>query len=104
MLPRAKFTPQHAQFSTHILCLCRKTVIPLLLGDAIPRPDRSVEEKELHCRAMMLLFKPWQEFKDLKEDDNSWADAFEREAFSLRLLAIIRNMNVENECKDACDT
>ncbi|KAG1727125.1 hypothetical protein EDB19DRAFT_1643201, partial [Suillus lakei] len=84
----------HAQFSTHILCLHGKAVIPLLLGDTIPCPDQSEEEYELHCRAMMLLFKPWQDLQDLKGDHHSWADVFEKEAFSPRLSAIIKNMNV----------
>ncbi|KAG2145269.1 hypothetical protein DEU56DRAFT_732367, partial [Suillus clintonianus] len=103
MLPRATFAPQHAQFSTHMLRLRSKKVVPLLLGDALPRPDQSEEENELHCRAMMLLFKPWREFSDLKSDVESWVDAFEKETFPSRLLAIIKNMNVENECKDARD-
>ncbi|KAG1788113.1 uncharacterized protein HD556DRAFT_1245603, partial [Suillus plorans] len=103
MLPRAKFEPGHTQVSTHILRLRSKLVVPVLLGDSIPRPDQSDEEYELHGRAMMMLFKPWRNLKGLKGDNDNWATAFEKETFPPNLSVIIQNMNVENECKDARD-
>ncbi|KAG2133018.1 hypothetical protein DEU56DRAFT_739132, partial [Suillus clintonianus] len=102
-LPRAQFLPQHTQFGTHILCLRNKPVIPVLLGNTLPRPDRTCEEYEEYCRAMLLLFKPWRILRELKGDGITWHEVFEREKFSPKLLAIIRNMNIENECKDARD-
>jgi hypothetical protein len=49
LLPRAKFAQGHAQFTTHILRLHSKLVIPVMIGDAIPCPDQSDEEYELYC-------------------------------------------------------
>ncbi|KAG1856611.1 hypothetical protein C8R48DRAFT_675009 [Suillus tomentosus] len=86
MLPRAKFAQGHTQVATHILRLCKKFVVPVLLGNTIPRPDKSDKEYTLHCRALMLLFKPWRNLRDLKGEPS-----------------IIKNMDIENECKDARD-
>ncbi|KAG1856607.1 hypothetical protein C8R48DRAFT_608114, partial [Suillus tomentosus] len=103
MLPRAKFAQGHTQVATHILRLCKKFVVPVLLGNTIPRPDKSDKEYTLHCRALMLLFKPWRNLRDLKGDHVSWSDAYAKETFPSKILAIIKNMDIENECKDARD-
>lgn len=104
MLPRAKFVERHSQFGSHILQMREKYVIPVLLGDAIPWPDRSSECYERYCRAMMVLFKPWRDFETLKGENDSWTQAFEKESFPPAILSVISNMNIENECKDARDT
>ncbi|KAG1886348.1 uncharacterized protein F5891DRAFT_930619, partial [Suillus fuscotomentosus] len=78
-------------------------VVPVLLGAAIPRPDGSTEEYETFCRAMLILFKPWRSFQELKNNDDTWAESFSRQHFAPGLHKIIQNMNVENECKDARD-
>jgi hypothetical protein len=57
----------------------------------------------MYCRAMLLLFKPWQFLESLKSEDDSWSEAFEKKSFLPKLIRIIKNMNVENECKDARD-
>ncbi|KAG0701017.1 hypothetical protein DFH29DRAFT_806865, partial [Suillus ampliporus] len=101
---RARFDEQHNQFNSHVLRLREKKVIPVLLGDAIPRSDRSPESYECYCRAMMMLFKPWRDLQSLKGTNETWSEAFETETFEPRLLSVIRNMNIETECKDARDT
>ncbi|KAJ7927863.1 hypothetical protein B0H13DRAFT_1569799, partial [Mycena leptocephala] len=75
----------------------------VLLGDKLPRPDRGAAEKDKWCRAMMILFKPWRELRDLKNVGETWSAAFERTQFSGNALQIMTNMNVENECKDTKD-
>ena len=51
---------------------------------------------------MLILFKLWQNVSDLKEPGVSWSVAFDSVNFSEHALDIIKNINVENECKDAC--
>ncbi|KAG2738982.1 hypothetical protein P692DRAFT_20667567, partial [Suillus brevipes Sb2] len=80
-----------------------KSVVPVLLGDAIPHPDGAEEDYNKYCQCMMILFKPWRDLRSLKGGHITWIEAFEAETFSLPLKAIIRNMNVEKECKDARD-
>lgn len=81
----------------------KKQVIPVLLGDAIPQPDGAEEEYEKYCRCMMMLFTPWRDLRCLKGEHRTWIEAFEQETFSPAKTAIIRNMNVEKECKEARD-
>ncbi|KAG2155407.1 hypothetical protein DEU56DRAFT_696574, partial [Suillus clintonianus] len=81
----------------------RNFVIPVLLGDALPRPNGSEEDYEKYCRCMMMLFKPWRDLRSLKGQHSTWTEAFQTETFSPIIAALIRNMNVENECKDARD-
>ncbi|KAJ7435577.1 hypothetical protein B0H11DRAFT_1634652, partial [Mycena galericulata] len=75
----------------------------VLLGDRIPRPDRSAAEKDKWCRAMLILFKPWRSVRDLEDADESWTETFQKTHFSESALATMANMNIENECKDARD-
>jgi hypothetical protein len=53
---------------------------------------------------MLILFKPWRQITDLKAPGVSWRSAFESTVFTDRALEIMKNMNVENECRDARDT
>lgn len=103
-LLRARFSDQHSQYESHILRMRRKPVIPVLLGDAIPQRDGSEEEYEKYCQCMMLLFKLWRNIRTLKGNHSTWAKVFETKTFSLAIAVIIRNMNIEKECKEAQDT
>ncbi|KAF8143074.1 hypothetical protein K438DRAFT_1634312, partial [Mycena galopus ATCC 62051] len=81
----------------------RVPCINVLLGPSIPRSDRGPEERERWCRAMLILFKPWRSIKDLRLQHEKWSAAYERTTFSVYALQIMRNMCVEDECKDARD-
>ncbi|KAG1856861.1 hypothetical protein C8R48DRAFT_554801, partial [Suillus tomentosus] len=78
-------------------------VVPVLLGPGIPRSDGSEEDYECYCCSILLLFKSWRDLGDLRAECTTWSAAFDACDFSPSLKAIIRNMNVENECKEACD-
>ncbi|KAJ7656082.1 hypothetical protein DFH06DRAFT_899625, partial [Mycena polygramma] len=77
--------------------------VNILLGDRMPRPDRTAGEKDRWCRAMLILFKPWRCLKDLKAGQETWTAAFNRTVFSDSARKVMDNMNIENECKDAKD-
>jgi hypothetical protein len=47
---------EHPEFDTHGIRLHSARVVPVLLGDNIPRKDIN---KEAFCWLMLLLFKPW---------------------------------------------
>ncbi|KAJ7720618.1 hypothetical protein B0H16DRAFT_1226048, partial [Mycena metata] len=78
-------------------------VVNVLLGDKLPRPDRSPTEKQKWYRAMLILFKPWRSLRDLRAPTETWQEVFDTTHFSPGSLEIMKNMNVENECKDARD-
>lgn len=98
---KGQFLSGHLQYLSHCLRLCSKAVVPVLLGSSMPHNDRSEEEYESYCRAMLLLFKSWWNFAEIKGEYITWREAFEAHEFLPELLMIINNMNVENECKDA---
>ncbi|KAG1874904.1 hypothetical protein F4604DRAFT_1581861, partial [Suillus subluteus] len=91
----------HGQSDTHYMQLCRKQVVPVLIGTSIPRPDGSTEDYEMYCQAMLMLFRPWRTLTELEISNATWAETFAQQTFTSDLCKIIRNMNVENECKDA---
>ena len=95
---------KHPNYTTHTNRFREVLFVPVMFGQALPRCDRGPEEKEQWCRAMTIIFKPWRQPSDLKEDDQSWTNAFEAARFHTRISKIIKNMNVENECKDARDS
>ena len=103
--PRGELTDDHPQHTTHIVR--RRTVwtIPVLLGERMARPDRSNDEREIWARTVLTLFKPWRHPSDLKDDLESWYDAYERHApdIAQEHMSIIHNMNVLSECRDARD-
>ncbi|TFK87837.1 hypothetical protein K466DRAFT_440579, partial [Polyporus arcularius HHB13444] len=78
-------------------------VVPVVLGDALPRPDRGAEQRERWARAVLLMFIPWRHPRDLKAAGESWFDAYERRKPEIcdEHAAFIRNMTVLSECKDA---
>jgi len=92
---------EHTNFDTHTNRLREIPYVPVLLGEALPCPDRGPEEKEQWHRAMIILFKPWRTPTDLKGGHTSWMDAFKSTKFKPSMIEIMKNLNVENECKDA---
>jgi hypothetical protein len=94
---------EHPQFKSHRLRIKSDSQVPVILGPSLPRCDRTAEEKDRWCRAMLILFKPWNDPKALKNIGQSWADAFTSWTFSAHASSIMKNMNVLNECKDARD-
>ncbi|PVF90808.1 hypothetical protein CPB86DRAFT_720528, partial [Serendipita vermifera] len=86
---------------THELVLLSEPVIPVILGPTIPHPNNSAESREAWSMAMLILFKPWRSPGDLKQESQSWTSAFDCHVFSDELKAIIDNIVVLHECKDA---
>ena len=79
--------------------------VPVPIGPALPRRDRP-ELYPKYCRLMLILFKPWRVAEDLRTPGQSWAQAFEEflEMSDNSIKAILDNMQVLHECRDAKDT
>src|ERR1700733_8395428 len=52
---------------------------------------------------MLTLFKPWRHGKNLKEDDQSWDEAFTNYTFTPRQIELMKFFNIRYECNDARD-
>ena len=102
---RGYFLPDHPQHSTHMVRKRTSWVIPVVLGNRMPRPDRDEDERQLWARTVLTLFQPWRQPSDLKEIDEDWIDAYGRQKHCIapEHMSIIHNMNVLSECKDARD-
>ncbi|KAJ6622840.1 hypothetical protein B0H10DRAFT_1787667, partial [Mycena sp. CBHHK59/15] len=103
---RGYFTANHPQSDSHMCRFRSNPVVNVLLGPTLPRPDRSDEERDRWCRAMLIIFRPWRTLVDLKCPGQTWTNTFEsvKAEFTMEALETMRNMNIENECKEAKDS
>jgi len=68
-----KIIPLYEIIKSEYLSL--KILIPNFAGGSLPRCDRG--DREYYCATMLMLFKPWRHGKNLKDDDQSWDEAFQ---------------------------
>ena len=68
---------------------------------SLPRQDRG--DREYYCTTILTLFKPWRSGKNLKDEIQSWDEAFTDHEFTQRQLEIMNNFNLRYECLDARD-
>ncbi|KAJ7489721.1 hypothetical protein B0H11DRAFT_1691528, partial [Mycena galericulata] len=78
--------------------------VPVPIGPALPRRDMD-DLKPKHARLMLILFKPWRHANDLREEGQSWEDAYLqfRSDCSSFVLEAIDNIQILHECKDSRD-
>lgn len=96
-----RFTKGHPNYGTHGVSVRRKGMCWVLtyIGPPLPRKDRG--DREIYCRVMLVLFRPWRTGLELRESNQSWDSAFCSYTFSAHQRRIMDNMNVLYECKDA---
>ena len=97
------FLKDHPLYETHYVEFDenKKNVVPNFVGGSLPRRDRG--DREYYCTTMLTLFKPWRSGKDLKDEVQSWDEAFTNHEFSEREFQIMNNFNLRYECLDARD-
>ena len=97
-----EFLPDHKERDRKCVRLRVHEAIPVPIGPALPRRDE-IEAEPRYCRLMMILFKPWRSFSDLRGSLDSWQAAFKN--FSPELcvehLHVVENMQVLHECRDS---
>ena len=90
----------HPLYETHQVGISKpKNLIPNFAGGSLPRCDRG--DREYYCATMLTLFKPWRHGKNLKEDDQSWDEAFTNYKFTPRQTELMRFFYIHYECNDA---
>ncbi|KIM71375.1 hypothetical protein PILCRDRAFT_82854 [Piloderma croceum F 1598] len=96
------FLKNHPLYETHQVKISKaKNLIPNFAGGSLPRCDRG--DREYYCATMLTLFKPWRHGKNLKEDDQSWDEAFTNYKFTPRQTELMKFFNIHYECNDARD-
>ncbi|KAJ3718487.1 hypothetical protein C8R42DRAFT_585767, partial [Lentinula raphanica] len=98
-----RFLKDHPLYETHVPIHHSKNrhLVPNFLGGILPRPDK--EDREFYCCTMLVLFCPWRSGKDLKQENQSWHEAFESYNFPSHCKSYIQNMNLRYEALDARD-
>lgn len=73
------------------------------VGGMLPR--RTGDDRERYCMVMLVLFKRngWRSARDLKDDAETWEEAFQREQFASSHRTVMDNMNILYECQDERD-
>ncbi|KIK62224.1 hypothetical protein GYMLUDRAFT_58412 [Collybiopsis luxurians FD-317 M1] len=97
------FLKDHPLALTHHLVATRdwKQNVPNFIGGPLPRPDK--DDREYYCSTMLTFFKLWRSGADLKQEDESWHEAFDSYKFDESALQYIKNINLRYECLDARD-
>src|ERR1700721_3972224 len=96
------FLQNHPLYETHQVSISKPTnLIPNFAGGSLPRCDKG--DKEYYCATMLTLFKPWRYGKNLKDDDQSWDEAFTNYKFNPCQTELMRFFNIHYECNDARD-
>ncbi len=108
-LPVDRRVPVHADHTDHKMHFQMVTLpvdhrVPVQLGPGILRRDRK-DVYLRYCRLMLILFKPWSSSHDLREEGQSWVDAFKRfsESAGPSILKVLDNMQILHECRDSRD-
>ncbi|TFK53512.1 hypothetical protein OE88DRAFT_1626501, partial [Heliocybe sulcata] len=98
-----RFTIQHPQHMTHEVTMVKESfsLVPNFIGGNLPRRDTG--NREFYCTAMLTLFKPWREGKNLREEDETWDDAYFSYNFTPRQQELMNFFNIRYECYDARD-
>ena len=96
-----RFVDGHPKADIYMVCACTQCCVLILTGHRLPRDSSCPDAHVLWCRAMLMLFKPWRVFCDLKEDGELWMVAYERTQFGTYERQIICNLGVETEYEDA---
>ena len=78
-----------------------KSVVPNIVGGALPRPDSG--NREYYCCTMLTLFFPWRDASCMKQASESWESIFNAHKFSAREKQLMQNFNLRYECLDAHD-
>ncbi|CAF4990080.1 unnamed protein product [Rotaria sp. Silwood1] len=94
------FQANHPQYFSHLIIRRSFTVVPVLIGPAIPRRDRE-DTAERYARAILTLFYSWRSPLDVCDLDQTWCDALKvREAtFTARSNKVINNIQLLHDCK-----
>ncbi|KAJ7748831.1 hypothetical protein DFH07DRAFT_747116, partial [Mycena maculata] len=96
----------HIEASTHVLRVCAPVSrkVPVPIGPALPRRDME-HLKQRHARLMLIFFKPWRHAKDLRDQGESWEEAYLKFRLDCPAFVVeaIDNIQILHECKDSRD-
>jgi len=98
-----EFLEMHPLYDTHLAHFNPKKIrtVPDFIGGSLPRRDRG--DRDYYCTTMLTLFKPWRNGRDLKNENESWDEAFSNYVFTSCQVQLMNYFNLRYECLDARD-
>ena len=98
------FDKSHRQFSKYQLKRLPVKQIPIILGPSFAK-KRNIEEYEIYCKMMLILFKPWTDLFNLKINNTTWIASYEMYLFELNnqdnhILQYIQNIGLLCKSKE----
>ena len=97
-----RFLEGHLEHNSHHLVSRKsKKLVVVPIGPSLPRRDHS-ETYAKYCRLMLILFKPWRNAADLRNQGETWLAAFEnfKHLCSSNIITLMNNMQLLHECKE----
>jgi hypothetical protein len=97
------FASEHPLAETHGVCWLsnKQKCVPNFLGPTLPRPDHG--DRDYYCSTMLAFFKPWHSGYDLKTEESTWEEAFDKYVFMQHDHEVMQNVNICYECLDSLD-
>lgn len=97
------FLYEHPQFETHSVNLLseKDAYVPEFAGGSLPRSVGG--DRDAYCKTMLTLFKSWRKPIDLRTEESTWAETFERHEFTPRQEELMKFFNIRYECNDSRD-
>src|SRR5260370_5860130 len=95
--------PKHAS----MICIVHTNnhwTIMNMIGRWFP-PSHDPDQAEMHHVLMLCLHKPWQELSLLKDEDESWKEAYDSffQAAGASKQGIMANAQFYHECREVAD-
>lgn len=96
----SSFMDGHPSYhSHHVNCLQEiNEYVPNFIGGSLPQSDQG--DRDYYFNTMLTLFKPWQHGNDLRRDDETWEDAFNRFYSNPHQQELMKFFNLRYECLD----
>ncbi|KAF8222189.1 hypothetical protein L208DRAFT_1323984 [Tricholoma matsutake] len=95
------FASEHPLAKTHGVCWLsnKQKCVPNFLGPTLPRQDHG--DRDYYCSTMLTFFKPWNSGYDLKTEEDTWEEAFDKYTFAPYDCEVMCYANIHYECLDS---
>jgi hypothetical protein len=95
---RIPYNSHHPKSKTHIAAMRGVPMTLVLSGDSIPHSE--TDKREEYAMKILTLFKPWRQISDLKDNNQSWSEAFSIWQPEARIKEYIENIDALKQSEE----